>query len=235
MYSRLVKLTKPLKLIFLSALLFLTTLAEAQRLVINDQEIFINGINLPWRFYGQDFGRARDGKHYYEAKYYEFVFDRLKQSEVNTVRIWLHCQGKHSPLVDQEVMVRDLPSGFIEEFSDFLELAARYELMVIPVLWSFEMVDHGRAELITQYDHTISYIENALIPLIRSTRNHCNILAWEIMNEPEWAMDIPFAGTMKNTVAPGRDATIYRHVCRGNPQLFQSHGNGWIGRIAFYE
>ena len=184
-------------------LLLLPVKSDGQRLSLDGREVFINGINLPWRHYGQDFGRARDGKYYYNRDYYHKVFSNLQEHGVNTIRIWLHCNGRHSPLLGKEQETRGLPERFVEDFIDFLDLANTYELLVIPVLWSFEMVDHGKSKIISDYQTTISFIDHALIPLVSQTKERCNILAWEIINEPEWAMDIPFAGTMENVVSPG--------------------------------
>ncbi len=191
-------------------LLLVSLPAEAQMLRVGDRDIFINGINIPWRHFGQDFGGS--GNRAYEPAFYDRLFEELQSHGVNTIRMWLHCDGRASPLMMSDGSVRGLPPTFIADFRDFLDRAEAHELLVIPVLWTFEMVDRRRADLITDPAKTQSYIDKALRPLLEATAEYCNILAWEVINEPEWAMDIPFAGTTSN-VLPAGDMQRFVAMC----------------------
>ncbi len=57
------------------------------------------------------------------------------------------------------------------------------------------------ADLIQDTLKTRSYINNALIPMVQHFANQCNLLAWEIINEPEWSMNVPSGGTQTQVVA----------------------------------
>ncbi len=185
--------------LILFCLLLLLSDLYAQRLTIEGKEVFVNGINLPWRFFGKDFGGV--GREQYDTNYYNRTFADFQEYGVNAVRIWLHCDGRYSPSFDREGAVIGLPRTFIADFVDFTRRAERYGLMVLPVLWTFEMVDRARSrDLLTDQNKRQSYIDQALIPLLEATASQCNILAWEIINEPEWAMDIPYGGTTENPV-----------------------------------
>ncbi len=169
-----------------------------QMLQFDHQDVFINGINLPWRHFGRDLGGT--GQYDFDSLYFKQLFADLSAHGINAVRMWVHCDGRFSPFRDRDGFVVGLPRDFIDDFKLLLHLAERHELMILPVLWTFEMVDHRLVDLIRDPVKTTSYIDQALIPLIQATKNHCNILAWEIINEPEWAMDIGFGGTTKNKV-----------------------------------
>ncbi len=178
------------------------TALQGQMLHVDGKEMLINGINIPWRHFGQDFGTTRH-QHRYDTSFYNRSFQRLQEHGVNAIRMWIHCDGRNSPLSNREGVVSGLPRYFLDDLDDFLMRAARYDLMVIPVLWTFEMVDKGKVEMIRDVDKTQLYLDLALRPIIDRTRHHCNILAWEVINEPEWAMDIPFGGTTDNLVTAG--------------------------------
>ncbi len=201
-------------------LIVLACRSDAQMLQVNGRDVFINGMNLPWRFFGKDFGGI--ARERYDGQYFENTFAQLKEYGVNCVRIWLHCDGRFSPTFDRNGLVDGLPRTFIEDFLDFLARAERHELLVIPVLWTFELADRkSRGDLINSLEKQDSYIENALVPLLKATQEHCNILAWEIMNEPEWAMDIPFGGTTENTY----DARAMQQFIGRQANAIHEHSN----------
>jgi hypothetical protein len=56
------------------------------------------------------------------------------------------------------------------------------------------------ADLIQDTSKTRSYINNALIPMVQHYANQCNLLAWEIINEPEWSMNVPNGGNQTQVV-----------------------------------
>ena len=62
--------------------------------------------------------------------------------------------------------------------------------MVILTLWDFYIYEiPARLELFKNTQKLDSYINNCLIPLIRGVNHHRNLIAWEIINEPEWIIE----------------------------------------------
>ena len=55
--------------------------------------------------------------------------------------------------------------------------------MVILCLWDFQI---EKMQLINNPDKTKTYIDKALIPMVKALENNDNLIAWEIINEPEW-------------------------------------------------
>lgn len=178
----------------------LSTNSYAQLIEHQDEKEFLYGVNLPWHHYGWDFGIHPWWGSSYQPAYFEQTLAQLAEHGVNTLRMWVHCDGRASPEFDEEGYVTGLDHLFLAHLSDFLNRAHHHEIQVILCLWSFEMTttdtDYAgpfagnHADLLTDFSKTESYIENALIPLVQRFQHHPNILAWEIINEPEWAMDI---------------------------------------------
>lgn len=153
---------------------------------------WLNGINLPWINFGRDFGVDKtSGKKMAEA------FIKFEAAGVNSVRIWIHCDGRASPLFEKPGgLVTGLPAGFLDDFEAMLDAAHRHGIKVMPALWSFDMVKEHKGEkspfsgvqqsLLLKDDHLDSYVEKALIPLLKRCDAHPALYAWEICNEPEW-------------------------------------------------
>jgi hypothetical protein len=101
-----------------------------------------------------------------------------------------------------------LPPAFIDDFRALLAACARAGVAIIPSLLSFELfqpavvvtggvVTRGRARFVlgerSDPDHRASHIEAfldaTLAPLLDASLDHRGaIYAWELVNEPEWAV-----------------------------------------------
>ncbi len=191
-------------------LYFNPLLAQFNTIKLNGTEHYISGINLPWNHYGWDFGEHDWWGTGYDLSWFEEAFFDLSTHGVNSVRVWVHCDGRANPNFDRAGYVIGLDDGMLEQLDDFVSLANDYNLMIIITLWSHDMFEDNRsiagpyagmhADLITDSEKTESYINHALIPMVQKLNAHCNLLAWEIMNEPEWAMKINWGGGTKQTV-----------------------------------
>ena len=70
--------------------------------------------------------------------------------------------------------------------------------MVILTLWDFLLKDvPNRLDLIRDVNKLNSYTLNALIPMIEGVEHNTNLIAWEIMNEPEWIVHNNFLVSWK--------------------------------------
>ncbi|MCP4437783.1 MAG: cellulase family glycosylhydrolase [Aureispira sp.] len=198
------------KLIIYIYLLLSVLSLDAQHLIFQDRNYFINGVNLPWNKFGWDFGHYEVEGVGYNPSFFEQAFTELEEQGVNCIRMWIHCDGRASPEFDEDGYVTGLDYNFFEHMDDFLERAQQHNLMVVFVLWSHDLledrkVESGRfagmhADLITEEAKLQSYLDNALKPIVQRYKDQCNLLAWEIINEPEWAMNVPFGGTTAQVV-----------------------------------
>lgn len=185
--------------------------AQLNRIQLNGESYYINGINIPWNYFGWDFGVHPLWGRGYDADWFENAFTELEASGVNTARIWVHCDGRANPEFDENGFVTGLDAPFLDDLDDMISRANDHHIMLILCLWSHDMLEDdtdfaGRhaglhSDLISDPEKTQSYIEHALIPMVQSLNEHCNILAWEIMNEPEWGMNIDDGNSTTQTVS----------------------------------
>jgi hypothetical protein len=177
-------------------------MVEAQfssRISFNGQSLFLNGVNAAWNAFGVDVGRHPSWGVLHNIAFFDSMFARVRRDGGNAVRWWVHCDGRATPEFDGQGRVTGLDAEFFPHFDAILASAQRYGVYLMPVLWSFDMANAGRGNLVTDAAATQSYIDNALLPMVRRYRNHPALLAWEICNEPEWMLDTDGSTTQRAT------------------------------------
>lgn len=166
----------------------LTVQAQDNRVEYNDQQLFLNGSNIAWVSFAYDLGPGQT-----DFDQFEQIFQNVHQNGGNSMRLWLHTNGEHTPAFDSNGMVTGPGEGTIEDLEQILDLAWEYEIGLILCLWSFDMLRESFGEEVTtrarqlliDSAHTASYINKSLIPMVDSLKGHPGIQSWEIFNEPE--------------------------------------------------
>jgi len=150
----------------------------------NGQKIFASGMNLAWIEFGKDL------THFEEARF-AHALDEISVAGGNTMRWWLHVNGSHSPTFT-DGKVSGLNPEEIPNLERALNLARARSIVIVMVLWSFDMLKEqegvnieNNLSLIEKPECTQAYIDNALIPMVRTLKDHPAILCLEICNEPE--------------------------------------------------
>lgn len=166
--------------------LFCDTVSEAQlnRIQVNDQDVFISGMNLAWNNF------ARDLTQFDEAVFVR-ALDEVAAGGGNALRWWLHINGTQSPQFTNG-KVSGLAPGEIEHVKKVLDLAAERNMVVSLCLWSFDMLQGNQGvnyaqnrKLLEDKEYTNAYIKYALLPMVKALKGHPAIMCWEIFNEPE--------------------------------------------------
>ncbi|RUS73413.1 hypothetical protein EGW08_018819 [Elysia chlorotica] len=139
--------------------------------MLKGEHVFLSGGNLPWINYAYDFGNNQ------WAGVKSRVENQMKYNSLRpplSNRLWIHIQGETSPQFDNNgyVIATDMQGTLISDVQDMLNLAQRYDILVIPTLWN-AAVDQDRSHrldgLIVDTRKLTSYIQVVLTPLVRAS------------------------------------------------------------------
>lgn len=172
---------------------------SANLIAVPKKPRFLVGVNIAWNSFGADVGKHPSLGVLHDIRFFDSVFAEISNAGGNSVRWWVHCDGRSSPNFDSTGMVTGFDPEIFEHLDAIMNSAFSNNLLVMPVLWSFDMANDNskeagpnagmHANLIWDSLCTKSYIENCLVPLVKRYEDNPALLAWEICNEPEWMLD----------------------------------------------
>ena len=160
---------------------------------------FTLGVNYPWHNYGQDFGCVRGTHHGISQPAHQQTllreFARICETGCSVVRWFLFADGRGGFLADKGIP--RCPDEFLfRDVSAALQIAEQTQLQIcftlIDFLW---LQEHGGNRPRHAQENALhfaagreAFLQHVLIPLFREFRAAPAIFAWEIANEPEWAI-----------------------------------------------
>jgi hypothetical protein len=179
-----------LLLVLMSVLMLSGTLTAQEvsnRIQVNGEPLWISGSNVAWVDFARDLGPG--GVRLTE---FNLAFKELRANGGNSMRLWLHTTGAHTPQWSGNMVVGPGINA-IQNLRSILDLAESHDITLLLSLWSFDMLrtTNGQTVLtrsnaiLTQESNRQSYIQNALIPMVEAVKGHKAIMAWEIFNEAE--------------------------------------------------
>jgi hypothetical protein len=163
---------------------------------------FFEGVNLPWLHYGGDFGAnawspAGGAAKPENREALRRHFQELKAAGMRFVRWFLLCDGRAgirfsragTPLGPDERLFADIDAA--------LEVAAEADLKIIFVLIDFLWFKEaettrgvqmrGRRRVVAGPYKQRALLRQVIRPILKRYGRSPEILAWDIVNEPEWA------------------------------------------------
>lgn len=157
---------------------------------------FILGVNVPWHFYGWDFDDHYLWGTAFDASFWNTTFASLRRAGGDTARIFIFCDGRASPQFHPETReVQPLSATFFKRLDTVVAQAKANDVRLMLVLWNHDALqDHavccGRyaGMHLDLFLQPTAYFERVLKPLVQHYRNESTVWAWDLMNEPEFAM-----------------------------------------------
>jgi hypothetical protein len=145
------------------------------------------GVNVAWYNWGCDFGCPGTGvsSPASQAALSE-AFGRLKAAHIHAVRWWTFEGTAQQIIRDSNGSPTGLNPAVYADFDAALALADKYDLSYDFVLFSAQT---GLPSTWFTDPDQRQHLASALAPVFERYKNNPHILAWEIINEPEY--DIP--------------------------------------------
>ena len=165
-----------------------------------DEEFWL-GANLPWQRYGLDFGANRwqpEGGVAQPGRRaaLRVALESIAAQGAGIVRWFMLADGRAGLLEQPDGRLVGLDGHVFRDADAALEELERARLQVIFVLFDFHwFVPHrivegvrlgGRGGVATDAAERRSVIGNVVAPLLERYGRHRSILAWDVVNEPEW-------------------------------------------------
>jgi len=159
--------------------------------VFRGERVYLRGFNLAWLDFARDFGHSLD-----EARLRKALAD-VRAAGGNSLRWWVHVDGSTTPqwgAVEGVTLVVGPGGTLLADLRRALDIAAEYDVYLIPSLWSFDMLfDNDYRRVPTQNNYRLlsddqvlqSYLDAVLTPMVEALNDHPRLFAWELFNEPE--------------------------------------------------
>ena len=160
----------------------------SDRIPVYDEPLFLSGGNVAWVQFARDIG----GPSGPALDTFDDLFAAVRERGGNSLRLWLHTNGQHTPAWGPDSTVVGPGAGAIKDLRRILDRAERHKVGLVLCLWSFDMLrkregwpTNRNEALLRDPARTQTYLENALVPMVEAVGDHPAVVAWEIFNEPE--------------------------------------------------
>jgi hypothetical protein len=174
---------------------------------------FLYGVNYAWNHFAADFGGiaswSQPGVSTIPDEHSQNLAD-MREHEMHLVRWWIFPDFRGDAVVfDDSGTPIGTGGTLLSDLDKALELAARNDVYLMLTLFSFDGFRPTRsvsgrsvpslAPLVTDAERRSALLENVVSPVAKVTSSSpyaYRMLAWDVINEPEWALrgDNPYGG-----------------------------------------
>lgn len=214
---------------------------------------FLLGANLPWLSYGCDFGasawHSEGGLAQPAAREtLDDVCGRLADMGVEALRWFALCDLRSGVRFDGDARPLGLDGHVFADMAAALDVLDRRDIGVVFSLFDFHLCGPrkrvrgvqtgGRAALVADADLRSATVECVVVPLLECFGDADRVLAWEVMNEPEWVTSgygKPILGTQVPRRAMRaflRDTVAAIHDTTDKPATVGSASRRWLDLVA---
>jgi PKD repeat protein len=185
-------------------------------------EKFLLGANIAWNNFSYDLSLSN-----YDSSYFENMFTDAQVQGSNSMRFWLHTNGGKNPEfknTSDPLKCTGIASSDTTNLKDLLDRAWNHGIAIQICLWTHNMLSTVQTEvtqavrnrnraILENPVYTQYYIDNALTPILKATKNHPALLAYEVFNEPEgMSFGVPHNPTLGNW--PNLEHTNFENIQR---------------------
>ena len=165
---------------------------------------FIVGVNLPWIGYGTDVGASRWfpggglGHQPVALDLLDQTLAALARDGVSVVRLFLLCDARSGVRFDSDGVPSGIDDRVLPDVDVLLATARRHRVGVLPVLLDFHLCGAaqivngvqlgGRSRVIADAAARTAFIDRVVRPIVERYGDDDTVIAWDIMNEPEWCL-----------------------------------------------
>jgi len=158
---------------------------EGDSFVYNGEQVYLSGTNAAWVHYGYDFGNnGWDDR----GNIWSEELAQIGEAGGNSVRVWVHVEGDVSPLYDGDgfVIATDRDGTLISDLTAFLDECAKNDIFMGLVLFNGAVLrNQNTINLFWDDSKLETYLSEALVPMVKSLKDHPALGFWEVMNEAE--------------------------------------------------
>jgi hypothetical protein len=189
---------------------------------------YLNGVDYPWVHYGSDFGGNTWGAYGVHDPATSATVDadmaRMEQQGVHSLRWWLFADGRAGIQWDSGGLPAGLDQYVFADLDAAVALAQRHHIYLDLVLTDVSLLYApaytngvqlgGRPYLLSTAAGRQALLSKVFLPVFQRYGRNPQILAYEVMNEPEWVIPEDKAVNQKaaQTVSLATFRTFVRQV-----------------------
>ncbi|MFH1263565.1 MAG: cellulase family glycosylhydrolase [Pseudomonadota bacterium] len=180
---------------------------------VNGGDYYLLGVNYPWKQYGGDFaGYINSNVSAITAD-----FNDMKSKQVHVARWWIFCDGWAGIQYDANGTPTGLSSTFFQNMEKGIQIAKAAKIYLVLTFFDFQFLYKpkstahagGHTNIFTDAAKSTALMNNVITPILQQYPNESTILAWEIMNEPEWVIsNLPMPAGEEGTNVDGGSIPI---------------------------